>query len=239
MFAGAKRRMIKATRAILKEYKLYIKSFAAIAVIVAIGAGCGPTYPKENPWAIIDASDTIGVGSTARLNGENSRDYTGQQLTYAWSLDEIPKGSETELNTLDGANTSFFADKGGYYVVRLSVTNTDGTTRSISKTIDALGTGDNHPPVAMITVTGSSSAATTASLYMLDGSASYDIDGDTIYYNWSVLGSYGATYPVADQTLSIAFVTALEAIVKLRVNDGTDYDEAYTNLETTTARVNN
>jgi len=184
-----------------------------------------------NPVAVIKANTSVQVNTSVVLDGSSSNDPLDESLTYLWSLVEKPSGSVAALVSLTDALTSFFADKGGYYTVTLTVTNKSGkVSESSSARIDAGGTGGNHPPVAIIKKTESGVMA------LLDGSGSYDIDGDPISYRWTVptVGApplqQGVTSPVFTLRTSETTAGTYNFIVRLDVSDGIDTDSAFVSV---------
>lgn len=205
-----------------------IKPFPACLIIILAALlsaqGCGSSSLRlDNPTSAISGNHIAPVRSSVTLSGAGSNDKKNLPLTYAWTLADKPIGSAAALSGSTGTTTSFYADKGGYYNVQLVVTNSNALASSPSSFIvDARGVGANHPPVAVMNVTTGSGVA------MLDGSGSYDIDGNPITYAWSVTDPdycsiVDANKPVA-QLYAISGVTC---VVSLIVSDGADSDESF------------
>lgn len=197
----------------------------------------GPRTPQNGINVVIEGPSEIGVKKVARFSAARSISDTGQSLTVAWALADKPIGSLTTINSATGIATSFFVDKGGYYVLEATVTDPNGAINTKSVVLEALGTGRNHPPVAIIKVTeavpvqpqaGAGGAAPTPapSVFILDGSQSYDIDGGPIRYEWVVSGAFNSDLPMTDPSSPTVTVTAYNGVASLRVFDGADYDEA-------------
>jgi hypothetical protein len=136
------------------------------------------------------------------------------------------------------------ADKGGYYTVTLSVSETVSTTTSgvtatttgtsqlASARINVLGAGNNHPPVAVAKTT--SKATSVASL---DATESYDADGQRLTYSWSIMSASSSDVEITNATSSVAYLynwlgSTQTYLVKLHVSDGVDYDEAVLQVTT-------
>jgi hypothetical protein len=137
---------------------------------------------------------------------------------------------------------TLFADKGGYYTVTLSVTETvnvatggttgtttpqTSTSKLASMRINVVGYGDNHPPVAVI-----KAASTAKDVVALRADESYDIDGQPLSYSWKLMTPVSAGEA---ELRNANFVTAYlynwmpppqTFLVLLHVSDGVDYDEA-------------
>lgn len=208
------------------------------AVCLAPLAGCGidtafnnalnPPVASKNPVAILDPeSAQVRIGSVVAIDGSYSYDPQDKALTYAWEITSKPNGSAATLSSATASAVSFTADKGGYYTVILTATNVDALVSNVATAlIDAVGTGDNHPPVASA---GADQTVTTGKVAVLDGSGSYDPDGGNISYSWSLLRAPAASSVtgITDNNTSQALLypdVAGVYTVRLSVTDGIDTD---------------
>jgi len=169
-------------------------------------ATCYVDVASENRAPVADAGDTAALGACAdnpiQLDGYGSYDLDGDELTYQWSLVSAPSGSATTDDSFDDTtlpNPKFTWDEVGAYLFQLQVY--DGTEWSapdiVTMTID--DSSSNHGPVANAgeDQTMETSADCTSASYVwtcedcaelsveLDGSSSYDADGDELYFYWS------------------------------------------------------
>ncbi len=87
------------------------------------------------PIPVITASSRVDSGSNVSVNALNSSDPENDTLTYLWSLD-TPASSVAALSSTTNAETSFFADRDGTYVVNLTV-NDGNNSQTTSHTITA------------------------------------------------------------------------------------------------------
>lgn len=167
---------------------------------------CTITVASDDQLPVADA----GAGSTLppctandlTLNGYGSYDPEGQTLSYFWSLVAAPVGSATtDASFVDRTvpNASFNWDVPGSYTFQLEVF--DGTQWGVPDvvTYTVQPSTDGTEPIANAgsDQTISNSAACSGSSYVwtcedcpaetlsLDGSASYDVDGDSFSYFWS------------------------------------------------------
>jgi RHS repeat-associated protein len=101
-------------------------------------------------------------------------------LTYVWSLDEKPAQSRATLSNATIYNPTLPIDKRGSYLLRLIVR--DGTLDSAPDQVRIDTT--NSAPVAAAGVDASAFINETV---LLDGSASSDVDGDQLRFNWSLI----------------------------------------------------
>ena len=124
------------------------------------------------------------IGTTVNLAGSTyGSDIDGGALVYEWALISRPAGSGALLNgsvtgLFDGADVTLVADRLGIYLVQVSVSDGDLTSEPVVLLIEAV----NRPPVA---VAGIDADVFVGDLVTLNGTGSYDPDGDAISYNWS------------------------------------------------------
>lgn len=216
------------------------KSLPTLAVLLHIVTyGCGvdtkltevldPGGDPLNPVAAIETDTQVRVKNQVTLDGSSSYDHKNESLTFEWTLTK-PTGSAAELTSDTAAITTFFADKGGFYTVTLKVTNESGLGSKVtSAQIDIVGTGQNHPPVAVVETTVSDA------FVILDGSSSYDVDGQGLTYEWSLLNApAGASSSINNGSSPIAYLISnanANLAVRLKVSDGVDSDEAYATVD--------
>jgi len=138
------------------------------------------TTPPLLPIANAGTYPTAHAGQVVHLDGSGSTDPSLQNLTlsYQWSLG-VPSGSSSTLSAFNVVNPTFTPDEPGTYVATLVVSDALGSSTPSQASISTL----NTPPVA---VPGSAQVIVqVGSTVQLDGSASYDADGDQITYLWS------------------------------------------------------
>jgi hypothetical protein len=136
------------------------------------------------PAAANVGPDLVGlVGDEFVLDGGSAVDGLGRPLTFTWTLQAAPEGSAAVLVGTDGVAPSFVADLAGFYEVTLVVDN--GTTSSPPDAVDVLVSNQNDaPPVASIADDGIT--IEDCSDVGLDGTDSYDPDGNALTYFWSI-----------------------------------------------------
>jgi hypothetical protein len=130
-----------------------------------------------------------------------------------------PTGSQATLSDPASVNPSFTADKAGDYSIELVVT-------------DSLGLASD-PAVVVVSTVNSAPVAnagpdqlldTLGATVQLDGSQSYDVDGDPITYSWSITTKpAGSTATLSDfAAANPTFVADLfgKYVVQLQVSDG-------------------
>src|SRR5690242_7073927 len=170
-------------------------------VLVAGGSANSPPFttaelftPSAPPIAVVGPDQTVNEGAFVTLDGSGSSDPNGKPLTYAWTQVAGP------TVTLSGANTAFASFTappvpiGGVTLTfQLSVNN--GSQTSIPVTANVTVKHVNHQPVASA---GPNQTVDEGAQVTLDGSASYDPDGDVLSYQWTQTG--GPTVTLSSTT---------------------------------------
>lgn len=154
-----------------------------IATVRTLGAG------GQNKVPVADAGDdkNVAVGIATQLDGSDSFDPDGDQITYTWTVVSVPTGSQVKTETLEGKTTpkpTFTPDVAGPYVFRLIVN--DGKADSVPDEVTITAAKDNVPPNADagVDLDVQVGAPVTA-----DGSKSADSDNgpQPLTYQWTVL----------------------------------------------------
>ncbi|EKD47056.1 MAG: PKD protein [uncultured bacterium] len=150
---------------VTREYKSYLMT---------------PTESNQAPIANPGNSQTIHTGSVVTLDGSASSDPDANYpLTFQWTLVSTPIDSKPTVNDITSPTPSFMADKDGNYVFDLVVTDSLGLASAPSKV--SIST-TNTAPIA--DADADQAVIENGTVVHLDGSQSYDPDGDTISYNW-------------------------------------------------------
>lgn len=196
-----------------------LEALAAIAVL----SGCGSDISEMvnlPPVANAGASQSVMAGSTVvTLDASRSTDANGDGLRYTWTLTGKPSGSSAELSDPSSPKPTFMADLPGSYIFTLVVN--DGMYNSATSTVTVTAAMANAAPVASA---GSPQNVLTGMSVSLDGSASFDANGDPLTYAW-VLSSKpaGSTAALVGASLAKPTFTADIAgayVATLTVNDG-------------------
>lgn len=111
------------------------RNFRIVVALLAVAmlfAGCdmlSGVFGTQAPTA--DAGDDmeVVVNSLVELDGSNSSDPDGDPiLSYSWSFDAVPSGvTEPDFDNPDNARVSFTPTEIGSYIVRLQISDEDGT----------------------------------------------------------------------------------------------------------------
>lgn len=166
---------------------------------------CAVNVASANRLPIADAgaSEEFGVCAEQpfQLNGWGSYDLDGEELTYLWTVVRIPAESTATDDNFDdptSPDAKFTWDVDGTYLLQLQVT--DGTTWSapdlVQFTVDLNATNDAPTANAGEDVLIEKEVDCESSSYVwdcpdcqaldieLDGSQSFDPDGDPMTYEW-------------------------------------------------------
>lgn len=145
------------------------------------GAFEGGVYTNIAPVANAGLGQTVHVGSLVALYGTGSYDPDeNYPLVYQWTIVGKPAGSAATLSDPASPTPSFTADQLGDYEIELMVRDALGL-QSLPTTV--LVSTRNSPPVSE--AGGDIEIIEIGSLVGLNGSGSYDPDGDAIGYRWS------------------------------------------------------
>jgi len=188
------------------------------------------------PVANAGPDQTVSVGATVNLNGTNSTDSNGAQLSYTWSFIGMPAKSAALLFSARSATPFFVADVAGTYKIQLVVN--DGSFNSQPSVVTV--TTQNTPPVAQATCTicsGSSGTSAVNAVIHLDGSKSTDADGDSLTFTWTLNTSQAPGSKAALSASNIVNPTfTLDVpgtyVAQLDVFDGTFHRQATVTITT-------
>lgn len=164
----------------------------------------------------------VGGRTGVQLDGSQSYDPDGNDITYQWSCFSWPGSNAsppTPAPQLDGANTAtptVWTDVYGDYTLQLVVS--DGLANSAPSYVTV--SFDNIKPVANA---GSYPAKAVGYPLFLDGSGSTDANGDPLTYQWSLVSApTGSSATLNALTEKATFMADLpgDYVVSLVVNDG-------------------
>jgi len=181
----------------------------------------------ELPSADAGEDVTKSVGDTVTLDGSGSSDFTGRDLTYAWTFAQAPSHSAlTELSSADTSMPTFTPDASGLYLIALVVNNGLMDSEADTVVVRVSATASDIP----VAVAGDDSEAEDCTHVTLDGSDSYDPNEQPLTYFWD-LESRPATSSVNVHTFAdreAATTTfypdvAGEYTVSLAVHDGSGW----------------
>ena len=175
------------------------------------------TTENSRPSADAGPDQTVFIDDLVSLDGSASHDVDGDDLIFFWSLESTPIGSLGGLSDPTAIQPTIRVDIPGIYVVQLIVN--DGSLDSMSDTV-TISTENSRP----IADAGADQQVFVNRTVILDGSASEDVDGDSLVFNWSFTSRpNGSTVILSDPTSAMpAFSVDRSGIyvIQLLVNDG-------------------
>lgn len=143
-----------------------------------------PAGPNRAPTANAGSDQTVNAGDLVPLDGSRSRDPNCDPLSYKW---EQQAGPAVSLNLSDPAHPTFVAPnvpRGGA-TVTLQRTVSDGELTSEPDEVNITIKNVNHAPVADA---GADQTAGEDAPVTLNGSNSFDPDGDSLTFSWVQTG---------------------------------------------------
>ncbi|MEL6346199.1 MAG: PKD domain-containing protein [Myxococcota bacterium] len=181
------------------------------------------------PVAVTTESQTLTLPGSITLDGTESYDPLGRELTYRWRLSSVPSNSSGNLaeSGFDTPTATFTPDVGGRYVASLIVNN---------------GLADSEPAVSYIDVFSADPAPPVADAgpdllgvfdctqIPLDGTRSFDPNNDAMTYEWSLQEkpfnskADATNFEDRNQVITTFYPdVAGNYVVSLAVNDGTSW----------------
>jgi hypothetical protein len=149
-------------------------------------SGDGSNVPPDDdpvnlsPVADAGKAQTVAVNSLVTLHGGKSYDPDDDYpLLFSWKITCKPAASTAELLDADKQSTAFVADCEGDFEIELTVTDQKG---AVSEPAVVIVSTVNSAPIA--DAGPNQSFTEEGTIVDLDGSQSYDPDGDPITYAW-------------------------------------------------------
>jgi hypothetical protein len=158
---------------------------ASAPSVVTISTAAVPPTANAGPNQTLSLTQ---VNQLVSLNGSGSTSPGNLPLTYSWSFQSLPQGSNATLSNPTAIQPTFIADRIGIYLVNLTVNNGFFTSPVATVQISA----SNQKPTANA---GANQSATINSLVQLNGSASTDPNSLPLTYTWSITTAPGNNFP--------------------------------------------
>jgi hypothetical protein len=188
-----------------------VNTSSADSVTITVNAN------NDAPTANAGVPQNVREGELVTLAGDASSDAEGQGLSYTWTQ---TGGPTVLLSDANAANPTFTSPQGLVNTdIEFQLTVSDGTSDSVD-TVTVAATNDAPSAEA-----GPSRVAREGELVSLDGSASSDVEGQALTYQW--IQTRGPTVQISDPTSATPTFTAPEGLsntdleFELSVSDGT------------------
>lgn len=166
-------------------------------------AGACDYRPNRPPIADAGPDQSVSEGIGVTLDGAGSTDADSDPLTYWW---EQIGGTSVTLSDYTSAAPVFTAPlvpQASNETLTFRLTVTDRYAASDSDTVNVTVVNVNHSPVADA---DDDQSVAEGSVVLLDGTNSYDVDGDTLIYSW--LQVSGPEVTLNDASLAAPSFTA-------------------------------
>ena len=154
-------------------------------------------FVNEPPEANAGPNQTVFEGTKVTLDGSNSTDPEGRDLTFQWKQ---VAGPSVTLSHTQAAKPTFTAPDvgpgGASLTFRLTVTDNEGLKDTDTTAVNVIG--DNDPPMADA---GPDQTVDEENMVTLNGSNSTDPEGERLFYRWKQVAGPSVTLsdPTADQ----------------------------------------
>ena len=188
---------------------------AALSVTGCGGGGGGSSEGPANkpPVALAGSDQSVKRNATVTLDGSGSTDPDGDALAYRWMQ---TSGTPVTLSSSTSGKATFAApNQSGS--LSFSLVASDGKIDSSADSVSV--TVQNTAPTA---VSASAMSAGSGSMATLDGTASFDPDGDPLTFTWTQLSGPQVTINTAAPGVSVFHVPSIAVVLvfALTVSDG-------------------
>jgi len=185
------------------------------------------------PIAVAGTDQSVHTGDLVTLDGSASWDQEGDPLSFSWTFDSRPSSSTATLQDPTSVHPTFTADSAGTYIIGLVVS--DGLLYSMSDTVSV-----STINVAPVADAGPDQSVYLGDFVILDGSGSWDPDGDAVTFAWvftSIPMDSIAELQYADSAQPEFTADIVGTyVVQLVVNDGSEDSQPDT-VEVSTVNV--
>jgi hypothetical protein len=138
------------------------------------------SHVNSAPIANAGPGQSVPLGSLVTLDASRSSDIDEDPLTYRWALTK-PKGSASSISDPDALQPTLTVDLAGTYTAALVADDGNGASNAAKVVITTLPI--NAQPVANA---GPDQRIAVGQAIHLDGSLSYDPDGQSLGYAWTL-----------------------------------------------------
>ena len=162
------------------------------------------------PEATVGADQSANEGVNVELDGSASSDAEDSNLAYSWQQVDS-SGYEVTLVAADSAKPSFTTPvvaANTDLIFQLTVTDSLGKSSDANSTISVIY---NTPPAAQV---GDDQSVYEGAIVELDGSASSDVEDDSLTYSWQQVDDSAYSVTLANPATAQASFTAPEVFAE-------------------------
>jgi len=157
---------------------------------------------NTRPTADAGTNRLVAPGGWVGLNGSASSDPDADKLKFRWTLSAAPANSRSHIVPPTSDEPRLFVDEPGDYVASLVVSDSSPFSRGASKErASVVISTDGLRPAADA---GPDVYTLTGEWVFLDGSVSFDPDGDPIDYRWALLHAPPGSAAELDDTQALS-----------------------------------
>jgi len=176
-------------KGVIDEVRIYNRALSAMEIL---------NLHDTPPIANAGPDQAVHAGMIVTLDGSLSTDPDAHYpLSYSWNIISKPDGSTAILSNPSAVTPSFTTDLPGDYTVELVVTDSLGLGSApdtvVISTTNTAPVADAGPDQAVIVL---------GTVVMLDGTQSYDLEGDPITFWWSIIQKPAGSAAVLDDPAS-------------------------------------
>ncbi len=179
-----------------------LPQLGTIDMIKALFHGVKQSQPNKTPTAKKLPTATAGrfravpPNELVRLYGTADKgDYNGK-FSYKWALISVPEGSQVNDSVLfkaDTRNPHFTPDLEGDYEFQFIVTVGKDAKTAATNSVTLQVTQENLPPIVKIVNVAEEQIGFVDSVVVLDGTGTFDPNGDALTYEWSFVSVPGGS----------------------------------------------
>ena len=184
------------------------------------------TVINSNTAPVAIANYSFAGYTEVYLDGSLSNDADGHTISYLWNIIAKPDGVPAKIADRTAETTQLHVQENGTYAIRLIVS--DGRTNSAPYDFTISIDRPNAQPVANA---GLDQRAGIDQNVTVNGSESYDVDGDAITFSWFLTTPDGSTASLSDSSsVTPSFTPDIfgEYTAHLTVSDGNLVSEPQT-----------
>ncbi len=171
--------------------------------VVTVTVNAAPAVPGA-PFVNAGSDQVITLpANSVTLTGSGS-ETNGTIVSYIWT--QVSGPSTAAIGTAGLAQTSISSLIQGVYVFQLKVKDNSGVTATDQVQVTVNAAAANKPPVANA---GPGQAIDLPATVTLDGSASYDPDGNIVKYSWMQVSGLGGV-SITNAAAALATVYGLQ-----------------------------